>query len=161
MYDEMPWGARGEGYVVLQFILFIIIFLIPFVGPNLARWPAPWGMIGSIVGLALGLAGFALAMTGLINLGRNLTAVPHPKDNATFVEKGVYRFVRHPIYSGIILGSIGWAFFMNNYLLFLLCIALFLFFDIKTRREEKWLRAKFAEYAGYQQRVKKLIPLIY
>ncbi|RPI93163.1 MAG: isoprenylcysteine carboxylmethyltransferase family protein, partial [Chloroflexi bacterium] len=38
---------------------------------------------------------------------------------------------------------------------------LFVFFDIKTRREERWLARKFPEYAGYQQRVRKLIPFIY
>ncbi|MDX1416922.1 MAG: methyltransferase, partial [Candidatus Promineifilaceae bacterium] len=128
MKDGMPWGARGEGYVVVQIFLFIVIFLMPFVGPVLPGWPQPWGLLGRVIGLFMGLAGLVLALTGLRNLGSNLTAVPHPKEDATFVESGAYRFVRHPIYSGIILASFGWAFLTNNYLVLMLSIALFLFF---------------------------------
>jgi protein-S-isoprenylcysteine O-methyltransferase Ste14 len=105
--------------------------------------------------------GALLAFAGLFSLGRNLTAVPHPKDDAVFVERGAYRLVRHPIYSGIILGAVGWGLLTNSLLVLLLSAGLLLFLDIKSRREEQWLNAKFAEYAGYQQRVRKLIPFIY
>ena len=36
-----------------------------------------------------------------------------------------------------------------------------MFFDIKSRREERWLMARFPAYASYRKRVRKLIPLIY
>lgn len=39
--------------------------------------------------------------------------------------------------------------------------ALFIFFDIKSRREEMWLKEKYADYAAYQMRVHRLIPFIY
>jgi len=161
MKEKVGWGGRGEWYVVIQFILFAIIFLIPFFGPELAGWPEPWATIGIWLGIGLGLAGMLLSLAGVMGLGRNLTAVPHPKDDAFFVGGGAYRLVRHPIYSGIIFAAFGWGFFMNNVLALLLALVLFLFFDIKTRREERWLCAKFAEYPAYQGRVRKLIPFIY
>lgn len=161
MNDDLQWGDRGEGYVIVQVIFFIVIFLLPFLGPELDRWPAPWAAVGSIVGIAFALLGIALSLAGVFRLGSNLTAVPHPKEDATFVEGGAYGIVRHPIYSGIILASVGWGFLTNNMLVLLMSVVLFLFFDIKTRREEKWLCAKFAEYPSYQGRVKKLIPYIY
>jgi protein-S-isoprenylcysteine O-methyltransferase Ste14 len=40
-------------------------------------------------------------------------------------------------------------------------IILLVFFDIKSRREERWLSEKFSGYAAYQKRVRKLIPLLY
>jgi protein-S-isoprenylcysteine O-methyltransferase Ste14 len=43
----------------------------------------------------------------------------------------------------------------------LLAAILFLFFDMKSRREEKWLSNKFENYPAYQQRVRKLVPFIY
>jgi len=161
MNDDYQWGNRGEGYVFVQIVLFIIILLLPIEGPELERWPAPWAIVGSIVGIVLALAGIAISVAGVLRLGSNLTVVPHPKEDATFVEGGAYGIVRHPIYSGIVLASIGWGFITNNVLVLLMAVTLLLFFDIKTRREEKWLCAKFTEYPSYQERVKKLIPYIY
>ncbi len=161
MNNEQQWGDRGEWYVVVQFILFGIIFLIPFLGPPLGRWPGPWDVGGVVVGLVLGGIGLLFAAAGLIHLGRNLTAVPHPKEDAQFVDGGIYGLVRHPIYFGIISATFGWGLIMNNVLVLLMGFVLFLFFDLKTRREEKWLAVKFTEYREYQRQVRKLIPLIY
>ena len=155
------WGQRGEWYVVIQFLFFVLIFLVPLLGPKLFEWPNPWDMIGIGLGFALGLIGVLMALTGVLSLGRNLTAVPHPKDDAVLVESGAFRIVRHPIYSGIILGAFGWGFLNNSLLALLLALILFLFFDIKSRREEQWLSEKYSNYPTYQARVRKLIPLIY
>ena len=62
---------------------------------------------------------------------------------------------------GIILGAIGWSFLVQGTLTLLVSLLLFLFFDIKTRREEKYLRLKFPGYTDYTSRVKKLLPFIY
>jgi len=154
-------GERGEWYVVVQFILFAIIFAAPFLTSQYSGWSEPWSTIGRALGfLLLGIGG-VLALIGLVSLGRNLAAVPHPKEDATMVEHGAYKIVRHPIYSGIILGAFGWALLMNSFLTLLLAAILFLFFDIKSRREEKWLCLKFSNYPAYQGRVRKLLPFIY
>jgi protein-S-isoprenylcysteine O-methyltransferase Ste14 len=117
--------------------------------------------VGLVLGGVVGLAGAALLLAGLLGLGRNLTAVPHPKADATLVQSGAYSIVRHPIYSGIILGAIGLGLFQASTLVVLYALILLLFFDIKSRREEQWLAAKFSDYAHYQQRVRKLIPFVY
>ncbi len=77
------------------------------------------------------------------------------------VEHGAYRWVRHPIYSGLILGALGLALLRGGILSLLYALILFIFFDIKSRKEESWLREKYVDYADYQQRVRKLIPFIY
>jgi len=163
MSTNKSWwkGERGEWYVVFQFILFGLIFAAPFLTRQWSGWPAPWDTIGRVSGILLIGAGGLLAMAGLASLGSNLAAVPHPKDDATMVEHGAYKIVRHPIYSGIILGALGWGLFMNSWLALLLALGLLLFFDIKSRREEKWLSAKFNNYPSYQQRVRKLLPYLY
>jgi protein-S-isoprenylcysteine O-methyltransferase Ste14 len=154
-------GERGEWYVVLQFVLFAIIFAAPFLTQQWSGWSEPWDTIGRVLGILLMGIGGVLILGGLASLGRNLAAVPHPKEDASLVEQGAYKIVRHPIYSGIILGSFGWALLMNSVLTLLLAAILFLFFDIKSRREEQWLSDKFNDYAAYQQRVRKLLPFIY
>lgn len=154
-------GERGEWYVVMQFMLFALIFAAPLVTEQQSGWPPPWDMIGRAAGFLLMGIGGVLALAGLASLGRNLAAVPHPKEDASLVEYGAYKIVRHPIYSGIICGAFGWALLMNSALTLLLAALLFLFFDIKSRREEKALNDKFSGYAAYQQRVRKLLPFIY
>lgn len=160
MVNQWWKGERGEWYVVLQFILFALIFAAPFL-TNGSGWSAPWDGIGRVLGLLLLAGGGLLVLAGLVSLGRNLAAVPHPKEDASMVEHGAYKIVRHPIYSGIILGAFGWAFLLNSVLTLLLATVLLFFFDIKSRREEKWLSDKFNGYAAYQQRVRKLLPFLY
>jgi protein-S-isoprenylcysteine O-methyltransferase Ste14 len=77
------------------------------------------------------------------------------------VETGPYGWVRHPIYSGLILAAFGWALIAQGWLTLLWAVVLLVFFDIKSRREERWLMARFPAYASYRKRVRKLIPLIY
>lgn len=161
--NQQPWwkGAKGEWYVILQFVIFGLIFAAPFIFEPGNPWPAPWTLIARAAGLILGVIGGILIFAGLISLGSNLAAVPHPKDDANLVITGAFRIVRHPIYSGIILGSVGWGLIMNSWLALALAFFLFLFFDLKSRREEKWLAKKFDDYQVYQKRVRKLVPFLY
>jgi len=154
-------GEKGEWYVVGQFILFGLILVMPFLTGQGSGWPAPWNTLGVIGGLGLGAIGGLLGLAGLLSLGRNLTVVPHPKEDGEMVAGGAYRLVRHPIYSGLIFCAFGWALLWNSLLTLLFAAALFLLFDIKSRREEQWLAEKYPTYPDYQQRVRKLLPFIY
>jgi steroid 5-alpha reductase family enzyme len=87
--------------------------------------------------------------------------LPYPKPESTLIETGPYRIVRHPMYSGAILVAFGWALVIHSWLAIGTAMVLFVFFDLKSRREEAWLKEKFPGYATYQQRVRKLVPLIY
>jgi protein-S-isoprenylcysteine O-methyltransferase Ste14 len=147
--------------VVIQILLFGLIFLAPLLGPKLVEWSSPWDLIGMGLGVVLGLIGLVIALFGVLSLGQNLTAVPYPKEDAVLVVSGAFRIVRHPIYSGIILGSVGWGILTNSLLALLLSAVLFVFFDVKSRREELWLCEKYSIYPDYQARVRKLIPFIY
>ena len=161
--SQPPWwqGKRGEWYVVVQVILFLLVAFGPRTWPGLPAWTPPFTWLSFIVGGLLILLGGFLSLAGLLGLGSNLTALPYPKDDATFVETGPYRLVRHPIYSGLILAAFGWALWVNGWLTLGYAALLFVFFDIKSRREEGWLREKFAGYEAYQKRVRKLIPFVY
>ncbi|MCA9919842.1 MAG: isoprenylcysteine carboxylmethyltransferase family protein [Anaerolineales bacterium] len=158
-----PWwkGRKGEWYVVIQFLLFGVVAFAPATLPGQAVWSGLWRSISLLIGFALIGSSGVLAFTGLLNLGRNLTAVPRPKEDAHMVAHGAYRVVRHPIYSGIILGALGLGLLRGGWLALLYGVILFFFFDIKSRREEIWLREKYVDYAEYQQRVHKLIPFVY
>ncbi len=158
-----PWwlGKKGEWYVVIQFILFAVIVF----GPRNPDGAPPWGgsvsVYGPWAGATLVVAGGLFSLWGMTALGRNLSPLPHPLDQAEFVKAGPYNFVRHPIYSGIILAAFGWSLFVQGTLTMIYAVVLFLFFDMKTRREERFLTKKFPEYSEYGRQVRKLIPFVY
>lgn len=154
-------NERGEWYVLLQTVIFAIIALGPFgidIRPDL---PTAARAGAFVVGFALGGAGFLLAMAGLFDLGRNLSIFPHPKADAELVVGGAYSFVRHPIYSGLIVGAVGWALINTSVMTLLYAGILFVFFDVKSRREERHLTLKFPRYVQYKRLVPKLIPFVY
>ncbi len=162
MHKQSWWnGANGEWYVVIQLVLFGLIAFAPAALPGWPAWTGSWRTASVVVGLGFGALGGLLAIAGVVSLGENLTAVPRPKDNAQLVVHGAYRWVRHPIYSGLILGALGLGLLRGGWLSLLYALLLFIFFDIKSRREEDWLREKYDGYSAYQRRVRKLIPFLY
>ncbi len=152
--------VKGGRYVILQFVLFALIWFAPakLLG---WEWPAAITPITAVLGALCVAYGVVMVGLGIVNLGRNLTAVPHPKPDSTLVQNGAFALVRHPIYSGLIVGALGIALSRQGGLTLVLTALLFLFFDIKSRREERLLAAQFAAYSTYQARVKKLLPYLY
>jgi protein-S-isoprenylcysteine O-methyltransferase Ste14 len=156
--EQRQFGQRGEWYVVVQFILLAAALLAP-----LLPWPLlqtqPWLTAVQVTGLLLLMLGIGLVNAGLLSLGwNNLTALPYPRQEAQLVEQGAYRWVRHPIYSGIIVATLGWGLLVNNVTAVAMAALLFFFFDRKSRREEEWLRQKYPGYGAYQERVGRLAP---
>lgn len=154
-------GARGEWYVVVQLALFALILLAPRNGTDWPEWPPLLGRSASIAGAILLVIGAALLLAGFLRLGTTLTPLPYPAQDAVLHETGPYRLVRHPIYSGGILMAFGWALRVHGLLTLLYAAMLFVFVDIKARREERWLRERFSGYGQYQKRVRKFVPFIY
>ena len=105
--------------------------------------------------------GATLSIWSATNLGRSLTPFPRPLPDGQLVTRGAYRFVRHPIYLGVLLCAFGFALASLSPLRLVLSAILFVFFDMKSRREEKWLEQQYPEYEIYKKRVKKLLPWIY
>jgi protein-S-isoprenylcysteine O-methyltransferase Ste14 len=152
-------GPRGEGWVVIQGVILVGICLAgltetPFSGDS---WTAV-----SAVGLIVMLGGGALAVLGVLHLGRSLTALPHPRDGSRLVEAGVYRLVRHPIYGGLVIGSLGYGLVMQAPVTAVVgSSVLLVFFRLKSAREEAWLEARYEGYAAYRARTRRIIPFIY
>jgi protein-S-isoprenylcysteine O-methyltransferase Ste14 len=155
------FGARGEWWVVAQFILIPLLLLLTWLVPWGRGWPAPLDWLGRIAGLLLLMGAAWLLFAGVLHLGRNLTANPKPIDDGQLVQTGAYAVVRHPIYAGIIIGFLALALFFNSLVGVIGALILLIFFDQKSRREEVWLANAYAGYADYKRRTRKLIPFIF
>lgn len=150
---------RGAWYVVIQGILIGLILIGPQGYPLINS--EPLSTILQSCGIAIGLLAFLVMGIAVINLGKNLTPLPCPKDDAVLIQAGLYRYVRHPIYFGVLLAALAWLLIFPGVYILAYAIALFILFDIKAKREEVWLVERFPTYKDYQRRVKKLIPGCY
>ncbi|MFI5362000.1 MAG: methyltransferase family protein [Elusimicrobiota bacterium] len=129
------FSERGGWWVVAQFIPLSLIVASP--AGRTTSPAAPFlHRLGEI--LLTGSAGVLTA--GCLKLGRRLTPFPRPRDDSSLVTDGVYRYVRHPLYLGVILAAL---------------------LNAKASREEAWLSAKFPDYASYRLKSRKLIPFLY
>jgi len=130
--------------------------------PHVAKFalPSPTPIVGGAADL-LAVAGLVIALWGRIVLGRNWNIHPGLKENHELIERGPYACVRHPMYSGLCLMSLGtavWSGHKAGYLLFFVCLLGVWF---KLRAEEKILATHFGErYLSYKTRVKALIPFV-
>jgi protein-S-isoprenylcysteine O-methyltransferase Ste14 len=142
------WGERAQ-HGVLVILGFWLLFesswhlgwLDKRVVPNV---PQAW-----TVGLALTAIGIAIAIWARLSLGSNWSGMVTLKTDHVLVRKGLYRWIRHPIYTGILLGMVGSA-IVRGHLRCWLGVALVLAaFYFKARREERFLREEFG--AGFEE----------
>jgi len=154
-------GLRGEWYVVAQFVLFVLVAVGPTTWHGWPGWAFPDSRLTSVAAGVLMIGGASLAIAGAREHGSRLTALPYPAEGAAVLATGPYRVVRHPIYCGAGFGAFGWALLLQGWLTLAYAALLFLLFDAKARREERWLVEKFPSYADYQRRVRKLVPFVY
>jgi protein-S-isoprenylcysteine O-methyltransferase Ste14 len=152
-------GAHGEGWVTGQLLMLGAVGVAGVV--DRPDWDGTAFVASQVIGFGLVVAGIAVAIIGVRDLGHALTPLPHPKDDAHLVEGGIYGWLRHPLYAGTILAALGWALFSASLLALAFTVALAVFLDLKARREEVWLRERYPRYRGYAARVKRFVPGVY
>ncbi len=112
-------------------------------------------------GALLCIAGLSLALWARVILGRNWSGVVTLKEGHELVERGPYRFVRHPIYTGILTMFFATALVLGHFAGFVGTLLMFVSFWIKLGHEEKLMLQQFPDrYAAYQRRAKRLIPFL-
>jgi protein-S-isoprenylcysteine O-methyltransferase Ste14 len=160
---DAPWwrGTRGEWFVVAQFLLLALIAVGPTTWRGWPSLPFPGGRWVSLLGVGLLIGAACLGAAAVAKLGDALTPLPCPSPTAVLRETGVYRLVRHPMYSSVIVAALGWALFRRGWLTLGYALLGWAFLEVKVRREEKWLLARFPGYADYRRRVRKFIPFVY
>jgi len=118
-------------------------------------------MILRLAGSLLFAAGLVLAVTARLQLGRQWSDIECGSVGADpkIVESGVYRFIRHPIYTGDLLLVAGLELALNSWLV-LAIIPLALAVFLKARSEEQALARRLSGYHEYQSRTKRFVPFL-
>lgn len=111
-----------------------------------------------IPSLILSILGFIIVLVALFNLDKSLTAFPTPKNNSELITSGLYNYVRHPIYTGILLTVFGYSFYSASISRLTISVLLLILFYFKTNYEEHKLSQKYPEYGAYKARTGRFIP---
>jgi len=107
------------------------------------------------------LIGLLTAIWARLNLGKNWGTPMSQKQDPELVTSGPYNYIRHPIYSGILLASLGTAIASTVYL-FIIFIIIAVYFIFSAVTEERLMTKEFPKvYPDYKARTKMLIPFIF
>lgn len=155
-----PWLTRVLLYWVPLVVAFGLLGPGEWFGHTLLREGiVPHTVPVFAVALLLVVTGVALACWSRYLLGRNWSSVVQIKQDHELIEAGPYRYIRHPIYTGILLAFIGTALKVGDVRGIFAVLIVFISFWRKLRMEERMLGETFGEaYAAYRLRTKALIP---
>ncbi len=143
--------------VWLGFVLFVTAWAYPF-GPV----AIPRTVASQSIGVAICALGLILAIWSRKILGVEWSQDVELKQGHKLIERGPYRFMRHPIYTGHLLMGLGTAIASGLLIAFVGVASFAIGFWIKLNQEERLLLRGFPdEYPAYKSRVKALIPYLF
>lgn len=105
----------------------------------------------TMAGEALGIAGLVVIALGFLALRGNIQVAPHTKPGAHLVRSGIYRFLRHPIYTGIAICVAALWLREPTLPAGIAGVVVIAFLGVKRRVEERFLLAAYPEYAEYRK----------
>jgi protein-S-isoprenylcysteine O-methyltransferase Ste14 len=143
-----PKPALSLFLVIAQFSLLVVLVLYA------GLWGTWWQNV-------LLLAGVALGVWAVATMRYNVSILPDVRRNQQLYTGGPYAYIRHPMYSALLL--IGLALVLHNISLIPVVLWLLLLVTLLTKLhyEERLLQSHFTNYKQYQKRTKKIIPFVY
>ncbi len=139
-------------FVVIQFILFALYFIDwNFIEYSIPNW---------LCYVAIGITGLGLLIIlfGILNLNESLSIFPSPKKDSSLISNGIYKYIRHPIYSGILIAMMSYSVYEVSLIKFLITILLAVVFYLKSGLEEKLLVERYEQYDDYKNSTGRFLP---
>jgi protein-S-isoprenylcysteine O-methyltransferase Ste14 len=155
--EESRWSRLTHHAPLILGAVLLAFHDLPLTWLN-ARF-LPRTFVGYWIGVILLAAGLGFAVWARVHIGRNWSGVVTLKEDHELVRSGPYQYVRHPIYTGLLLAIFGTAVVIGQWrgliAFALICVSLVL----KLHREEAFMDDTFGEeYARYREAVPALIP---
>ena len=148
---------------MIWLVIAVSIMAGVFVSENFRAAALPQGRILASAGVVLFVAGLSLRWWAIITLGRFFTVDVTIEKDHELVERGPFRLVRHPSYTGVLLAFLGFALSLGNWaaLLVILLPIGAAFIHRMNVEEDALSRALGSQYTDYMRRTKRLVPFVY
>lgn len=151
MRDKKEFGKRGEIITFLQIVICVLTLFPPMRLQGLVY-------LAGVVGMVIG---GVLCLWSVICLGRSFSPLVTPRRNHALVTTGMYQYMRHPLYAGLLLLAFGLASISHSESRLLLAMLLYAILDYKAQQEEKALVQRYGdEYKEYMDRVSRFAPVL-
>jgi protein-S-isoprenylcysteine O-methyltransferase Ste14 len=107
--------------------------------------------------------GIAIRLIAIRTLGKFFTVNLNLAEDHLLIKNGLYKYLRHPSYSGSLLSFLGFGISLNNWpALIVIFVPVLLSFIYRINIEEKLMSVQFGnDYDEYKKQTKRLVPLIY
>eukprot|EP00879_Flechtneria_rotunda_P005547 GHRR01005840.1.p1 GENE.GHRR01005840.1~~GHRR01005840.1.p1 ORF type:complete len:253 (+),score=64.60 GHRR01005840.1:382-1140(+) len=152
LQDKNQFGKRGEVWLFAQIAVIVLVLLPPFQLTGLV----------DIAATLLITAGLVFICYALLSLGRYFSPLPAPRAKHELVISGMYSYVRHPMYGGLIMSAFGLAIITHNETRLAMAVLLWLVLEKKVSLEEQMLTERYGKaYTDYKAKVKQFFPFVY
>lgn len=145
-------GIKDIVYVGVQFLFFGAYLL------KIRFWEFRLPGFLTAICLVLACFGIAIALLAVLQLNTSLSPFPTPRKGSQLINTGLYKFVRHPIYTGILLTLFGYGMYTASAYKLIITLVLLLIFYFKSNYEEKRLLETFPDYREYQKTTGRFLP---
>lgn len=153
---RVPWSRELGIRAVIIVLAVLLLRLGAFRGHTLNTTPWRAGL-----GLGLFALGLGFALWARLKLGRNWGTPMTQKDEPELVTGGPYRLVRHPIYSGVLIGAVGTAVALS-WMWLIAGLLAGIYFIYSATVEERYLTEQFPDsYPAYKHSTKMLVPFLF
>lgn len=155
--------ASVLGEVLFRLLFFGGILLLPFGTSAAPGAVVPGGVVAFVAGAVVGWLGLLLRWWCFVTLGRYFTVVVKTSSDQKIVERGPYRILRHPSYTGLLLALLGCGAMLGNWVGALASFAVLLAAVVyRLRIEERALIASLGDaYRVFAKHRPRLVPFIW
>lgn len=148
--------VKGLMAMIVSFYstLFMPVIEYLFVKPEIM-------LLRIIAAIALLTLGIVLRISAFSILRGNFSTSITPANEGKLITNGIYGYIRHPLYLGLIFVSLSGMIYFNVRVSWVFFVAELVFILQRINKEEIFLHDRFPEYAVYVRKANKLIPFIY
>lgn len=143
---------KGKTLLFIELLLIILLFYFG----NFAA------IFDSVLSTIFFIVGIIAALWSLLTMQiRYFSPFPEPPKKHKLAQSGLYQYIRHPMYMGIMLIGLAFVFSRPSFQIFLIYLILIYDLDMKAGLEEELLSKIYPEYKGYMGKTKKFVPYLY
>ena len=159
LFEDKPKKKAGFIINLLVITPYVVVFGLFYLGRYFGTYEST--VATRIVGAVITVFGMIGYIVSLLSLRGNWSLSASIKEGHKLIKSGLYKLIRHPMYSSMTAIVLGSGLLIANYMMILFTPVVGIIYYIRTRKEETLLRGEFPDYDRYAGETRILIPGIF